>query len=84
MKILAISGSPRKGNTHSVLKSIRENFPDLDVKLLQLSDRDMIIREMNEAIRYMDKEDYYYQTDIPFLKKFIANKMVNKITAGFE
>jgi len=74
MKILAISGSPRKGNTWSVLKSIQKNHPDIDVKLLQLSnmnfqmckgcyncvkkgedkckisdDRDMIIREINEA-----------------------------------
>jgi len=38
MKILAICGSPRKGNTYAVLKSIQENYPDIDVKLLKLSD----------------------------------------------
>ena len=74
MKILAICGSPRKGNTYSVLKSIQENYPDKEVKLLKLSEmnfefckgcyvcvkkgedkcpvkdeRDLIIREMLEA-----------------------------------
>jgi len=38
MKILAICGSPRKGNTYSVLKSIQENYPDIKVKLLKLSE----------------------------------------------
>jgi len=38
MKILAICGSPRKGNTYAVLKSIQENYPDIDVKLLKLSE----------------------------------------------
>ncbi|MFC2112645.1 flavodoxin family protein [Bacteroidota bacterium] len=38
MKILAISGSPRKGNTFSVLNSIKENYPEIDFKLIQLSD----------------------------------------------
>jgi multimeric flavodoxin WrbA len=37
MRILAICGSPRKGNTFSVLRSIEENHPDIDFKLLQLS-----------------------------------------------
>jgi multimeric flavodoxin WrbA len=74
MKILAICGSPRKGNTYSVLKSIQEECPDIYFKLLELSkmnfefckgcyvcvkkgedkcpvkdDRDQIIREMMEA-----------------------------------
>lgn len=74
MKILAICGSPRKGNTYSVLKSIQENYPGIDIKLLKLSemnfefckgcyvcikkgedkcpvqdDRDLIIQEMMEA-----------------------------------
>ncbi len=74
MKILAICGSPRKGNTYFVLKSIQENYPDIDIKLLKLSEmnfefckgcyvcvkkgedrcpvkdeRDLIIREMMEA-----------------------------------
>ena len=38
MKILAICGSPRKGNTYSVLKSIQENYPDIDIRLLKLSE----------------------------------------------
>jgi len=38
MKILAICGSPRKGNTHQVLNSIKENYPDIDYKILMLKD----------------------------------------------
>lgn len=38
MKILAICGSPRKGNTHSVLNSIKENYPDIEFNVLQLSE----------------------------------------------
>jgi multimeric flavodoxin WrbA len=38
MKILAICGSPKKGNTYSVLNSIKENCPDIDFKLLMLSE----------------------------------------------
>lgn len=34
MKIIAICGSPRKGNTYSVLNVIKESFPDIDYKLL--------------------------------------------------
>ena len=37
MKILAICGSPRKGNTYSALNSIKENYPEIDFKVLQLS-----------------------------------------------
>jgi hypothetical protein len=33
---------------------------------------------------YKDKEDYYYDTEIPFIKKFIAKRVVNKIVAGFD
>jgi len=40
MKLLAICGSPRKGNTYSALNSIIDNYPDIDFKLLQLSDMD--------------------------------------------
>lgn len=74
MKILAICGSPRKGNTYSALNSLKENYPDLDFEILQLAkmnfnickgcyscvkrgedtcpikdDRDMIVREMKKA-----------------------------------
>lgn len=38
MKILAICGSPRKGNCYSVLNSIKENYPDIDFKLLMLNE----------------------------------------------
>jgi len=38
MKILAICGSPRKGNTYKVLNSIKENYPDIDCKILMLKD----------------------------------------------
>jgi multimeric flavodoxin WrbA len=38
MKILAICGSPRKGNTYAALNSIRDNYPDIDFELLQLND----------------------------------------------
>jgi multimeric flavodoxin WrbA len=38
MKILLICGSPRKGNTFSVLKSIQDNFPNIDTRLLKLSE----------------------------------------------
>ena len=38
MKILAICGSPRKGNTYSVLNSIQESYPDIDYRLLMLNE----------------------------------------------
>ena len=38
MKILAICGSPRKGNTYAALKTIKENFPDIDFEILMLKD----------------------------------------------
>ena len=38
MKILAICGSPHKGNTYSVLSNIQEDYPDIDYKLLALSE----------------------------------------------
>ena len=38
MKILAICGSAKKGNTYSVLKDIKENYPDIDFKILMLKD----------------------------------------------
>ena len=74
MKIIAICGSPRKGNTYYVLRSIQDHFTDIDFKILQLSemnfelcrgcytcvkkgedkcpikdDRDMIIQEMKDS-----------------------------------
>lgn len=38
MKILAICGSPHKGNTYAVLNTIKEDYPDIDYKLLMLKD----------------------------------------------
>ena len=38
MKILAICGSPRKGNTYSALNTIKESFPDIDFEILMLKD----------------------------------------------
>ena len=35
MKILAISGSPRKGNTYSALETIKEDFQDIDFEIIQ-------------------------------------------------
>jgi len=38
MKILAICGSPHRGNCYSVLNSIKENYPEIDYKLLMLNE----------------------------------------------
>ena len=38
MKILAICGSPRRGNTYSALNSIKENYPHIDYKVLMLNE----------------------------------------------
>jgi multimeric flavodoxin WrbA len=38
MKIAAICGSPRKGNTYSALTFIREKYPEIDFKMLHLKD----------------------------------------------
>ena len=38
MRILAICGSPRKGNTFSVLNTIEKEFPGIDYEILMLKD----------------------------------------------
>ena len=38
LKILAICASPKKGNTYSVLNLIKNNNPDIDIKILMLKD----------------------------------------------
>jgi len=38
MKILAICGSPRIGNTYSALNTIKESFSDIDIEILMLKD----------------------------------------------
>ena len=40
MKILAICGSPRKGNSYKALTTIREVFPLIDFEILHLIDLD--------------------------------------------
>jgi len=162
MKILAICGSPRKGNTYSILNSIKDRHPDIEFEIIRLSeinfelckgcyscvkrgedrcpikdDRDMLIKEMLEAdgiilaspvyshmisaslknffdrlgfyahrpkffdkyalslvtcsgygaedaLKYMDMKDYYYEAKIPFYKKMITKRVVDKIIKGFE
>ena len=41
MKILAICGSPKKGNTYSALKFIKEKYPDIDFKIMMLKDMNL-------------------------------------------
>jgi len=38
MKILAICGSPRKGNTYSILNSIKEHHPDIEFQIIMLGE----------------------------------------------
>lgn len=38
MKITAICGSPRKGNTYSVLQGIKDSFRDIDFNIIMLKD----------------------------------------------
>jgi len=38
VKILAICGSPHRGNTYEVLSKIEEDYPDIDYKLLMLGE----------------------------------------------
>ena len=43
MKLLAICGSPRKGNTRKALSLIRDAFPGIDFEILHLTDQDFRI-----------------------------------------
>lgn len=38
MKILAICGSPKRGNCYAMLNFIQESFPDLDYKIIMLNE----------------------------------------------
>jgi multimeric flavodoxin WrbA len=38
MRILAICGSPRKGNSYSILNSIKEKYTAIDIKMLMLNE----------------------------------------------
>jgi multimeric flavodoxin WrbA len=95
MKILAICGSPRKVNTYSTLKSIQENYPDIDFQIIHLSDmnfetckgcyvcvkhgedkcpikddRDMIIEEMSNADGLVLASPVYCQMVSATMKNF--------------
>ena len=41
MRILAICGSARKGNSYSVLSTIQEEYPSIDYELLMLKDANL-------------------------------------------
>ena len=41
MKILAICGSPRKGQTYKILNSINEKYPNIDYEVLMLKDNNL-------------------------------------------
>ena len=41
MKLLAICGSPHKGNTYSLLKSVEDNISNIDYKLLMLNESNL-------------------------------------------
>ena len=41
IKIVAICGSPHKGNTYGVLKMLEQSYPDIDFKILMLSELDL-------------------------------------------
>lgn len=95
VKILAICGSPRKGNSYSVLSSIKENYPDIEFKILMLNDlnlemckgcygcvlngeefcplkddRDMIVQEMIDADGLILASPTYVVQIPALMKKF--------------
>lgn len=95
MKILAICGSPRKGNTYSVLNTIKENYPGIDFKIIELrklnfqfckgcyscvkkgedkcpikDDRELIIKEMLEADGLMLASPVYSHMVSATMKNF--------------
>ena len=41
MKILALSGSPRKQNTVSALAALQEQSPEIEIQILTLKDLDL-------------------------------------------
>ena len=41
LKILAICSSAKKGNTYSVLNTIKENYPNIDFKIMMLKDMNL-------------------------------------------
>ena len=42
IKILAICGSPKRGNTHDILKVLKESNPAIDFKILMLSEYNLM------------------------------------------
>ena len=41
MKIVAICGSPHKGNTYNILRMLKQSNPEIDFKMLMLSELDL-------------------------------------------
>jgi hypothetical protein len=70
------------------IKSGKKDKPSLDMMVpfgifKYISQKDSKVMSADYKY-YKDKGDYYYDTKIPFYKKMIAKRVVNKITAGFE
>ena len=42
LKILAICGSPHRGNTYNILSTLEQSNPEIDFKILMLSDLDLM------------------------------------------
>jgi multimeric flavodoxin WrbA len=96
LKILAICGSPHKGNTYKILRMLKKSNPEIDFKILMLSelnlmdclgcyscintgeencplkdDRDMIIKEMEEADGTIFASPTYARTISALMKKLV-------------
>ena len=41
MKIVAICGSPKRGNTYNILRMLKQSNPEIDFKILMLSELDL-------------------------------------------
>ena len=50
-------------------------------KYVSIIDKDVMSADYEY---YKNKEDYYYEAGIPFIKKFLAKRIANKIIAGFD
>jgi len=50
-------------------------------KYVSMIDKDVMSADYEY---YKDKEEYYYKASIPFVKKFLAKRVANKIIAGFD
>ncbi|MBT8206562.1 MAG: NAD(P)H-dependent oxidoreductase, partial [Eudoraea sp.] len=41
IKIVALCGSPHRGNTYDILKMLKQSNPEIDLKILMLSELDL-------------------------------------------